>query len=133
MKSVAGTLKLELAQFRELEAFMQFASDLDEDTKVRIESGRKYTELLKQDQHATLPFFKQVVSLYAANNAIFVGAAVESVRAIESALFEMIERDRNEIFTAIEKERAISDETEALLKTTLEDFKTSHPQFYTAA
>ena len=112
---------------------MQFASDLDEDTKKRIESGRKYTELLKQDQHATLPFFKQVVSLYAANNGIFEGAPVESVRPIETALFEMIERDRKEIFNTIEKERAISEETEASLKTTIADFKIAHPQFYTAA
>jgi len=131
MKKVSGKIRLELAQFRELEAFMQFASDLDEDTKVRIESGRKYTELLKQDQHATLPFFMQVVSLYAANNGIFEGAPVESVRPIETALFEMIERDRVEIFTSIQKERAISEETEALLKTTIADFKTSHAQFYT--
>lgn len=133
MKKVSGKIRLELAQFRELEAFMQFASDLDEDTKKRIESGRKYTELLKQDQHATLPFFKQVVSLYAANADIFEGASVESVRPIETALFEMIERDRVEIFTAIENERAISDETDAALKTLIVDFKTSHPQFYTAA
>ncbi len=130
MKKVSGKIRLELAQFRELEAFMQFASDLDEDTKVRIESGRKYTELLKQDQHATLPFFMQVVSLYAANNGIFEGARVESVRPIETALFEMIERDRVEIFTTIQKERAISDDTEAKLKTAIADFKTAHTQFY---
>ncbi len=130
MKKVSGKIRLELAQFRELEAFMQFASDLDEDTKVRIESGRKYTELLKQDQHATLPFYKQVVSIFAANNGILEGADVTSVRAIESALFEMIERDRKEIFTAIEKERAISDDTDTKLKTAITDFKASHDQFY---
>jgi F-type H+-transporting ATPase subunit alpha len=132
MKKVAGKIRLELAQFRELEAFMQFASDLDEDTKTRIESGRKYTELLKQDQHATLPFYKQVVSIYAANNGILEGAPVESVRAIEAAFFAMIERDKSEIFTAMEKERAISDETDALLKAAIVDFKTAHTEFYTA-
>jgi len=132
MKKVSGKIRLELAQFRELEAFMQFAGDLDQDTKTRIESGRKYTELLKQDQHATLPFYKQVVSIYAANNGILEGAPVESVRGIETALFEMVERDRNEIFSAIEKERAISDDTEAKLKILLVDFRSSHPQFYTA-
>lgn len=131
MKKVSGKIRLELAQFRELEAFMQFASDLDQDTKTRIESGRKYTELMKQDQHATLPFFMQVVSLYAANSGIFEGAAVESVRAIETAFFEMIERDRVEIFTNIQNERAISEDTEEKLKTALSDFKSSHTQFYT--
>jgi F-type H+-transporting ATPase subunit alpha len=132
MKKVSGKIRLELAQFRELEAFMQFASDLDQDTKVRIESGRKYTELMKQDQHATLPFFMQVVSLYAANTGIFEGASVESVHPIETAFFEMIERDRVEIFTNIQSERAISDATEEALKTAIADFKSSHTQFYTA-
>ena len=131
MKKVSGKIRLELAQFRELEAFMQFASDLDEETKVRIESGRKYTELLKQDQHATLPFFKQVVSIYAANNGIFENAPVTAVRAIEAALFEMIERDRKEIFTAIESERAISDDTDSALKEVIKDFKSAHTEFYT--
>ena len=60
MKKVAGKIRLELAQFRELEAFMQFASDLDEDTKARIESGRKYVELLKQGQYKPMPFYRQV-------------------------------------------------------------------------
>lgn len=131
MKKVSGKIRLELAQFRELEAFMQFASDLDQDTKVRIESGRKYTELMKQDQHATLPFFMQVVSLYAANAGIFEGAQVESVHPIETAFFEMIERDRVEIFTNIQNERAISEVTEEKLKTAIVDFKSSHTQFYT--
>ena len=132
MKKVSGKIRLELAQFRELEAFMQFASDLDQDTKIRIESGRMYTELMKQDQHATLPFFMQVVSLYAANAGIFEGASVESVHPIETAFFEMIERDRVEIFTNIQNERAISDATDEALKTAIADFKSSHTQFYTA-
>ncbi len=132
MKKVSGKIRLELAQFRELEAFMQFASDLDEDTKKRIESGRKYTELLKQDQHATLPFFKQAVSIYGANNGLLEGAPVENVRKIESALFEMIERDKPEIFATIASERAISDETDVLLKETLTLFKETHQEFYTS-
>lgn len=132
MKKVSGKIRLELAQFRELEAFMQFASDLDEDTKVRIESGRKYTELLKQDQHATLPFEKQVISIFAANNGIFEGADVASVRTIESTFIEMIERERAHILTSIKAERSISDETDTLLKSAIVDFKTSHAQFYTA-
>ena len=131
MKKVSGKIRLELAQFRELEAFMQFSSDLDSDTKMRIESGRKYTELLKQGQHETLPFYKQVVSIYAANLGILEHAPVESVRAIETALFEMIEREAKEIFSSIETERAISDETDVRIKKLIADFKLSHAHFYT--
>jgi F-type H+-transporting ATPase subunit alpha len=130
MKKVSGKIRLELAQFRELEAFMQFASDLDEDTKVRIESGRKYTELLKQDQHATMPFERQVISIYAANAGIFEGAPVESVRAIENAFQEMMERDKGTVIDRIREERAISDETDSALKTAIAEFRESHPQFY---
>ena len=130
MKKVAGKIRLELAQFRELEAFMQFASDLDEDTKTRIESGRRYTELLKQDQHATLPFYKQVVSIFAANAGILDGAPIVNVRAIEAELLAMIERDKSHIFENIQKERALSDETIADLIAVIETFKKTQTQLY---
>lgn len=130
MKKVAGKIRLELAQFRELEAFMQFASDLDEDTKTRIESGRRYTELLKQDQHATLPFYKQVVSIFAANAGILDGAPIVNVRAIEAELLAMIERDKAHIFENIQKERALSDETIADLTAVIETFKKTQTQLY---
>ena len=131
MKKVAGKIRLELAQFRELEAFMQFAGDLDEDTKKRIESGRRYTELLKQNQHATLPFYKQVVSIFAANEGILNGAPVENVRAIEQALFDLIEREKAHIFDSIETERAINDTILAELTVLIPDFKKTHAHLYT--
>lgn len=130
MKKVAGKIRLELAQFRELEAFMQFASDLDEDTKARIESGRKYTELLKQKQHETMPFFKQVAAIFGANNGLLDGAAVEQVKAVEAAFLAFIERDRAEIFAALEGERDISEETDGKLKTAIQDFKEAHKELY---
>lgn len=130
MKKVAGKIRLELAQFRELEAFMQFASDLDDETKARIESGRKYVELLKQPQNAPVPFYKQVVSIYAANNGLFVGAKVEDVRAIEQAWLDFVERDRKEIFTEIETGRELTDELVVKLDTAIKDFKDSHAPFY---
>lgn len=132
MKKVAGKIRLELAQFRELEAFMQFAQDLDPDTKARIESGRKYTELLKQKQHETMPFYKQVVSIFGANNGLLDGAAVEQVKAIEQAFLSFIERDRSDIFTALEGDRDIKEETEAKLKQAIVDFKEAHNDLYTA-
>lgn len=130
MKKVAGKIRLELAQFRELEAFMQFAGDLDEETKKRIESGRRYTELLKQDQHATLPFYKQVVSIFAANAGILDGASVSDVRNIERQLFEMIERDAPEVFSTIQSERALSDNTTEKLTSVIETFKKTHEELY---
>ncbi len=130
MKKVAGKIRLELAQFRELDAFMQFASDLDQDTKTRIESGRRYTELLKQDQHHTLPFYKQVVSIFAANNGILEGAPVVNVRAIEQALFEQIERDKKHIFDDMDKTRALSDGAAAELMEIIAEFKKTHAHLY---
>jgi F-type H+-transporting ATPase subunit alpha len=130
MKAVAGKIRLELAQFRELEAFMQFASDLDEDTKKRIDSGRKYVELLKQKQSNPMPFYKQVVSIYGANTGLLDGADAKNVPAIEVAFHEFIERDRKSILDIIETERALSDETKALLDTAIVDFKEANSAFY---
>src|SRR3989339_165589 len=130
MKKVSGKIRLELAQFRELEAFMQFAGDLDEDTKRRIESGRRYTELLKQDQHHTLPFHVQVVSIFAANAGILEGAPVTNVRPIESEFVGMIEREKPEVLESIKNERALSDEVSAMLITLIEEFKKSYAHLY---
>ncbi len=133
MKKVAGKIRLELAQFRELEAFMQFASDLDDDTKARIESGRKYVELLKQPQNAPVPFFKQVVSIYAANNGIFDGAPVENTRKIEESYLEFIERDRKDIFDGIESGRELTDEIVEKLDKSIVDYKDAHTQLFVIA
>jgi F-type H+-transporting ATPase subunit alpha len=132
MKAVAGKIRLELAQFRELEAFMQFASDLDEDTKKRIDSGRKYVELLKQTQSNPMPFYKQVVSIYGANTGLLDGAEANKVQAIEREFHDFIERDRKDILETIESERALSDETKAALDTAIVDFKGANASLYTA-
>ncbi len=132
MKKVAGKIRLELAQFRELEAFMQFASDLDEDTKKRIDSGRKYVELLKQKQNNPMPFYKQVVSIYGANNGLLDGATPQMVSKIEDSFHEFIERDRKDIFTTIEIGRELTDEVVEKLNTAIADFKEANMSFYTA-
>lgn len=123
MKKVAGKIRLELAQFRELEAFMQFASDLDEDTKARIESGRRYVELLKQPQNNPMPFYKQVVSIYAANAGMFGLVPVNEVRKTEDSFLEFIERDKKEIFDTIEKGRELTPEVIAQIDAAIETFK----------
>jgi F-type H+/Na+-transporting ATPase subunit alpha len=130
MKKVSGKIRLELAQFRELEAFMQFASDLDEDTKTRIESGRKYVELLKQPQNNPMPFERQVVSIYAMNTGLYNGATVENVRKIETAFLSFIERDRGDVFTTIETGRELTDEVIAKIDTAIADFKTANSQYF---
>lgn len=130
MKKVAGKIRLELAQFRELEAFMQFASDLDEDTKQRIDSGRKYVELLKQGQGDPMPFYEQVVSIYAANNGLYSGTTPEHVQEIEGKYLDMIKRDHGEIFDTIESTRELSDETIEKMNSAIEAFKTSHTTLY---
>jgi len=130
MKKVSGKIRLELAQFRELEAFMQFASDLDDDTKARIESGRKYVELLKQKQGNPMPFFKQVVSIYAANSGLFTNATVEKTQQIEDALLAYIERDHKGIFDTLETGRELTDEVVEKLNGALESFKESHKQLF---
>ena len=130
MKKVAGKIRLELAQFRELEAFMQFASDLDDETKARIDSGRKYVEMLKQDQNDPMPFYKQVVSIYGANQGLYEGTTPEKVRQVESAFLTFVERDRKTILDTIENTRELTDETIALIDTAITDFKDAHSQYY---
>jgi F-type H+-transporting ATPase subunit alpha len=132
MKKVAGKIRLELAQFRELEAFVQFASDLDEDTKRRIESGRKYVELLKQPPNAPMPFYLQVISLFAANNGLFDGASISSVRDLEEAFLSYVAREHGAVVNTIETSRDLSDGTAAMLTAAIASFKESHRDRYSA-
>src|SRR5690606_13650495 len=109
---------------------MQFASDLDEDTKNRIESGRKYVELLKQTQGNPTPFFLQAVAIYAANNGIFANASVEKTREIEDAFLSYLQRDHKEMLSAIESGRELTDEIVAKLDAAIASFKESHQMLY---
>ncbi len=130
MKKVSGKIRLELAQFRELEAFMQFASDLDDETKARIDSGKKYVELLKQPQNAPLPFYKQATLLYAANNGLLDNAAAENTQKIAASFLEFVERDREMIFQTIEADREISDKLAQKIDTAISDYKEAHQTQY---
>jgi F-type H+/Na+-transporting ATPase subunit alpha len=127
MKKVAGKLKLELAQYYELEAFSQFASDLDADTKARLDSGARMVELLKQGRNSPLPLERQVVVLYAGINGYLKHVDVARVTEYERSLYDFIEREHAPVFAAIRDERAISDEIEEKLRTALEAFNDSHP------
>lgn len=122
MKKVAGRLKLDLAQFRELEAFAQFASDLDPETKKQIERGRRITELLKQPQYAPMPVEHQVAVIYAVTNGYFDHIDVPAIRDAEKTFLERIEKTHRALLDRIAKGEW-SDEVEAGLKELSESFK----------
>lgn len=122
MKKVAGKLRLELAQFRELQTFVQFASDVDQATKERIQKGRIITEILKQSDLAPISFEKQVLVLYASLNGYFDKFQPEQMLEIEKKFFEYIENLHKDLLETIKKDRAISDELETEIKETIEKF-----------
>lgn len=125
MKQVAGRIKLDLAQFRELEAFMQFASDLDEETKKRIDTGKRLTAILNQDKHAPIPFERQVVSIYAATQGFLDSFPPEAVSDLETRLLAFLDREHAGIFESIRAEKKITEENEEALKKALAAFVAS--------
>jgi F-type H+-transporting ATPase subunit alpha len=125
MKKVAGKLRLELAQFRELQTFMQFASDVDEQTKKRINKGKIITEILKQPDLAPIPFEKQVLVLYAALNGYFDKFQPEQMQEIEKKFIEYTDKLHKGLLEKLQKERAISEELETEIKNVIEKFVAS--------
>jgi F-type H+-transporting ATPase subunit alpha len=123
MKKNAGTLKLAMAQYRELESFSQFDSDLDPDTKKIIERGKRVTELLKQDQFAPMQVSLQVVSIFAMNAGFFDDVSPEEVRTLEKDLHKFLSSGKKDLLTKIEKDW--SDEIKADVEKSLKDFKMS--------
>lgn len=123
MKSVAGTLRLDLAQYRELQAFSQFGSDLDKATQLRLARGERTVEILKQGQYEPLSFEKQVVSIWTVVNGYVDDLEVNLVGSFEMQWLGYISSTYPQIFTAIETSKALSDETVALLKEAVAKFK----------
>jgi F-type H+-transporting ATPase subunit alpha len=123
MKQVAGTLRLDLAQFRELEAFAQFGSDLDEKTRTQIERGRRAVEILKQPQYTPLPVEKEVAILYTLTRGHLDDIRVEDLGRFESEYFAYLETTGKEALEAIVKEKALTPEVEELLKKHIAQFK----------
>ena len=122
MKQVAGSIKLELAQYREMAAFSQFASDLDASTQQLLARGERLTELLKQPQYTPLPIEEQVVSLYAGVKGYLDGIATSDVNRFEAQYLDAMRDKGSDILTAIRTEQKMSDETDAKLKSFLENF-----------
>jgi len=122
MKQVAGRIKLELAQFREMEAFSQFASDLDAATQRLLARGARLTELLKQDQYAPLPVEEQVAVIFAGVRGYLDPVPVQKVTEFERKLRDELKANGQEILEAIRTEKELSDATEEKLKSFIEKF-----------
>ena len=122
MKKVSGTLKLEYSQFRELQAFSQFGSDLDADTKSRLAKGERIVEVLKQGQNSPISVENQVIIIYAVINNYLKDVDVKRVTEYQNSLFEFIDVNYKEITDSIKTEKVLTPETEEKLKEALEKF-----------
>jgi len=126
MKQVAGSLRLDLAQYRELAAFSQFGSDLDKATQRQLARGARLTEILKQDQYRPLRVAKQIVIIWAGGNGFFDGIAVERVRPFEKGLYEYIDVNDPGLWDDIEARGKVDDELEGRVRANTDAF---HKQF----
>ncbi|MEN8728339.1 MAG: F0F1 ATP synthase subunit alpha [Desulfuromonadales bacterium] len=123
MKQVAGTLRLALAQYREMAAFAQFGSDLDAATQRQLNRGARLVEILKQGQYQPLPVEKQVVAIFAANNGYVDEYAATDVQRYEKELISFMETNYSEVLSTLAEKKAIDDELEGKIKAALDEFK----------
>ncbi|TMJ19690.1 MAG: F0F1 ATP synthase subunit alpha [Alphaproteobacteria bacterium] len=122
MKKVAGSIKLELAQYREMAAFAQFGSDLDASTQRLLNRGARLTELLKQPQYSPMPIEEQVVSIFAGVNGFIDTVPTDAVTRFESALLAHMRSDHGDVLGTIRDTKALDDDTSAKLKSIIGDF-----------
>ncbi|MEU7985739.1 F0F1 ATP synthase subunit alpha [Streptosporangium canum] len=125
MRKVAGTLRLSLSQFRDLEAFASFASDLDAASRAQLERGQRLVELLKQAQYSPLPVEKQVVSVWAGTTGELDDVPVEDIRRFEADFHDYLSRESKGIFDSIRETKELSDDTVTALKDAITEFKKS--------
>jgi F-type H+-transporting ATPase subunit alpha len=126
MKQVAGRLRLDLAQFRELEAFAAFASDLDAATKKQLERGARTVEVLKQPQYQPMPVEQQVMVIFAVTNGFLDDVAVKDIKAWERGFHEFMAAQFPQVGDAVRKEKTLSKETEGVLRRAIEQYKKSN-------
>ena len=126
IKKLGGGIRLDLAQYRELAAFAQFASDLDADTKAQIDRGQRVTELMKQNQYAPLSIAEMATSLYAANSGALDDVDVNKVVDFEAALHAYMKANQSKLMNNINKSGDWDDKIEADLKAAIDDFKANH-------
>jgi F-type H+-transporting ATPase subunit alpha len=123
MRSVAGPLRLDLAQYRELAAFAQFGSDLDKASQAQLNRGKRLVEILKQPQYQPLPVEKQVAIIFAATKGLLDDLAVEDCRAFETELYKFLENSKPAILTAIREKKVLDDALQADLRGAIEELK----------
>ncbi|GAT65424.1 F0F1 ATP synthase subunit alpha [Planomonospora sp. ID91781] len=123
MKKVAGTLRLSLSQYRDLEAFASFASDLDAASRAQLERGQRLVELLKQSQYSPFPVEKQVVSVWAGTTGELDDVPVEDIRRFEADFLDYLGREHKGVFDAIRETKDLSDDTVTTLKDAIAQFK----------
>ncbi|MFL6416882.1 MAG: F0F1 ATP synthase subunit alpha [Bryobacteraceae bacterium] len=123
MKSVAGSLRLDLAQYRELAAFAQFGSDLDKASQQQLSRGKRWVEILKQGAFSPIPVEKQVAIIYAGGNGYLDDVPVEDVRRFEAELYKYLDNSRPEILPAIRDKKQIDDDLKGKLNDALKGFK----------
>ena len=123
MRQVAGTLKLDLAQYRELAAFAQFGSDLDKVTLKQLNRGKRLTELLKQPQFSPLPTEKQVVIIYAGNNGFLDDLEVEQISSFESGLYKYLDSAQSALLSDIISKKTLDDDLKARIDAALNEYK----------
>jgi F-type H+-transporting ATPase subunit alpha len=122
MKQVAGTLKGDLAQFRELAAFAQFGSDVDPKTQAQIDRGKRIVELFKQPQYNPIPVGVQVALMWAVQNGYMDQVPVEKIKEFQGVLTDFLTTRKTEVLARIEKEKALSDTLRESLKGTMDEF-----------
>ena len=125
MKKVAGTLRLDLAQYRELEAFAKFGSDLDKSTLAQLTRGERMVEILKQNQYVPMDVEKQVAIIFAASEGYLDDIAADKVDEFESGLFDYLDANASEQLKAIRDEGDISEENSDALDKAISDYKNS--------
>ena len=123
MKQVAGKLRLDLAQYREMAAFAQFGSDLDAATQAQLQRGERLVELLKQPQYKPLSVAQQIISIFAGVRGLVDDIAVADIQKFESGLVNFIEDKHKNLIDKIHDAKKLDDETEAQVKAAIEEFK----------
>ncbi len=125
MKQVAGTLRLDLAQYRELAAFAQFGSDLDKATLAQLNRGQRMVELLKQDQYSPLPVEQQILVIFAGTNGYLDDVTVNAVKKFEAELLRFVASKHQALFGDIKSKKQLDDDLKARIKSAIEEFKKS--------
>jgi F-type H+-transporting ATPase subunit alpha len=123
MKQVAGTLRLDLAQYRDLAAFAMFASDLDKATQAQLNRGQRLTELLKQPQYSPMPVEQQVLGIWAGTKGFLDDIPLEDIKKFEQGLISFVENTRSSLLEKIRERKTIDKEIEEEMRAALTEFK----------